>query len=231
MTDDSFLVLSEDEKQACDLGVTAEELAQALSKFNPNPAPGTDGLTLAFYEQFWEKKLTKAFFNCTQEVVSEGKLTYTMGKGIIILIHKSKDLDRDNLSNYRPVTLTDTNYKILTKATAIRLQKVIKTIINEDQAGFVKGRNITLHLRLIDDIKNNLNVTNSSGALIALDFAKAFDTLRKECIIEALQILNFGVNFIKLIATVMQNTDSCVHNGGWLQTGSQQNVVYAKVVH
>ena len=63
------------------------------------------------------------------------------------MIHKSKDLDRDNLSNYRPITLTNTYYKILTKAMAIKLQKVIKTIIDEDLAGFVKGRNIDSHLR------------------------------------------------------------------------------------
>ena len=71
---------------------------------------------------------------------------------------------------------------------AIKLQKVIKTIIDEDLAGFVKGRNIDSHLRWNDDIIKKLSVTNSSGALIALDFAKAFDTLRKGCIIEALQI-------------------------------------------
>ena len=78
------------------------------------------------------------------------------------------------------------------------------------------GRNIASHQRLFDDIINNLNVINSSGALIALDFGKAFDTVRKECLIEAMQIFNFGANFIKLIVTVMQNTENCVHNGGWL---------------
>ena len=53
-------------------------------------------------------------------------LSYSMRKGIITLIHKGNELDRDNLLNYRPITLTNTDYKILTKALAIRFKKVIK---------------------------------------------------------------------------------------------------------
>ncbi|WP_419585360.1 reverse transcriptase domain-containing protein, partial [Thiolapillus sp.] len=126
------------------------------------------------------------------------------------------ELDRDNLSNYRPITLTNTDYKILTKALSIRFQNVIKTIISEDQAGFIKGRNITSHIRLIDDITSHLRKQNAPGALLALDFSKAFDSLRKECIIEALEIFNVGPHFIHLVSTVMNNTESCIHNGGWL---------------
>ena len=91
-------------------------------------------------------------------------------------------MDRNDLGNYRPVTLTNTDYNFFTKALAVRLQKVIKTIISEDQIGFVKGKNIASHLRLFDDLAKFLNKRNRIGALIALDFSKAFDTLSKRCI-------------------------------------------------
>ena len=81
--------------------------------------------------------------------------------------------------NNRPITLTNTGYNIFTKALAVRLQKVIKTLISEDQIGFIKSRNIASHLRLFDDLAKFLNKTSRIGALIALDFSKAFDTLSK----------------------------------------------------
>ena len=127
-------------------------------------------------------------------------------------------MDRNDLGNYRPITLTNTDYKIFTKALAVRLQKVIKTIISEDQTGFVKGRNIASHLRLFNDLAKFLNKTNRIGALIALDFSKAFDTLSKRCIEEALDIFNFGPHFKLLVRTVMKGTQSCVQNGGWLSS-------------
>ena len=127
-------------------------------------------------------------------------------------------MDRNDLGNYRPITLTNTDYKIFTKALAVRLQKVIKTIISEDQIGFVKGRNIASHLRRFDDLAKFLNKTNRIGALIALDFSKAFDTLSKRCIEEALDIFSFGPHFRILVRTVMKGTKSCVQNGGWLSS-------------
>ena len=124
-------------------------------------------------------------------------------KRVIILIHTGKELDRNDLGNYRPVTLTNTDYKIFTKALALRLQSVIRTKLSEDQIGFLKGRNIASHLRLFDDLGTFLNQKNKLGALVALDFSEAFDTLSKKSIEEALDIFNFGPNFIGMVKSVM----------------------------
>ena len=63
-----------------------------------------------------------------------------------------------------------------------------------------------------------LNQTNKPGALIALDFSKAFDTLSEPCISDALEMVKFGPEFKNLAKTVMKNTQSCVHNGGWVSS-------------
>eukprot|EP00745_Piridium_sociabile_P004690 TRINITY_DN128253_c0_g1_i4.p1 TRINITY_DN128253_c0_g1~~TRINITY_DN128253_c0_g1_i4.p1 ORF type:complete len:143 (+),score=10.78 TRINITY_DN128253_c0_g1_i4:15-443(+) len=112
-------------------------------------------------------------------VCPKGRLSHSLRKGVITLIHKDYGLDRNDLANYRPITLTNTDYKIYTKALAIRIQQVTKQIIHDDQIGFIKGRNITSHLRLIDDLTSYLNEKDQTGALIALDFSKAFDTVEK----------------------------------------------------
>ena len=50
--------------------------------------------------------------------------------------------DKRLLKNWRPISLLNVYYKIMTKALAIRLQKVISSIINSDQVGYIKGRYI-----------------------------------------------------------------------------------------
>ena len=65
---------------------------------------------------------------------------------------RGNKLDKNNPVNYRPITLTNTDYTIFTKSLAIRLQRVIKSVINEDQVGLVKGRHIAPHLKLIYDL-------------------------------------------------------------------------------
>ena len=96
------------------------------------------------------------------------------------------------------------------------LQGVIKSIIHGNQNGFIKGRNITSHIRLLDDIMWFAENEQLSGLVISLDYQKAFDTIDKEIIIAALKKLNFGSNFRQYIETILTNTQSSIKNGGWL---------------
>ena len=76
--------------------------------------------------------------NTINEAFASEELTYTQRQGIIILLHKGKDLPRDRLNNWRPVTLTNTDYQIVAKVMARRMVLVVnKLIINKDQVGYL----------------------------------------------------------------------------------------------
>ena len=72
----------------------------------------------------------------------------------ILNLLPKKDKDLRNLANWRPVSLLNTDYKILTKILAIRLQKVIPNVINTDQVGYMSGKNryIGENIRILSDI-------------------------------------------------------------------------------
>ena len=108
------------------------------------------------------------------------------------------------------------DYKIFTKLLAVRLQKIIKTIVHENQSGFIKGRNISSHIRLIVDIICFADKQQLDGLVVYLDYQKAFDTVEKKTIIASLKCFNFGARFTKFIETILKNTQSAVKNGGWL---------------
>ena len=83
--------------------------------------------------------------------------------------------------NLRPISLVNVDYKILTKAIAKRVEKVLPDIINVDQTGYVKGRYIGENIRLIQDVIHFTSQMNEKGIAIFLNFKKAFDMIEWTC--------------------------------------------------
>lgn len=76
-----------------------------------------------------------------------------------------KKKDRREIANYRPITLLNSDYKILTKALALKMARTVPSIIHENQAGFVPGRSITDQIRLTQMIMNYAEVEEKDGAV------------------------------------------------------------------
>ena len=68
-------------------------------------SPGSDGLPVEFYKIFWND-LKQALLDCYLYSFLTNQLTFSQRKGIISLLHKGKGLEKNELSNWRPITLT-----------------------------------------------------------------------------------------------------------------------------
>ena len=90
-------------------------------------------------------------------------------KAIITLVDK-KDQDRTLLSNWRPISLLNAEVKLLSKALAYRIKKVLPSIIHNNQSGYVEGRFIGETIRTIDDIMQYTKSERLGGILAFLDF-------------------------------------------------------------
>ena len=144
-------------------------------------SPGCDGPTTELYKTFRQyiKEILVESFEHSFEV---GHASQTQKRGTITLIHTGKDFPRDNLASWRPVTLLNTDYKILAKALARRLNTVLTKLIAYDQSG-IKGGNVGTIIRTTDDVINYTNSKRLPGLLVAVDFTKAFDTISKKLIL------------------------------------------------
>lgn len=71
--------------------------------------------------------------------------------------------ERNLIKNYRPISLTDTDYKIIAFVFAKRLQNVLSSMINENQTAYVRGRYIGENARLILDIFYYYHAENEDG--------------------------------------------------------------------
>ena len=116
------------------------DIGKALKELPNNKSPGCDGFTTNFYNFFWVD-IKDLLLDSYVYSFEHGLLTQEQRRGILnILPKKGKDLRY--LANWRPVSLLTTDYKILTKAQAMKLQKVIPSIVNSDQVGYIKKRYI-----------------------------------------------------------------------------------------
>ena len=218
--------MSDEQKTSTEGAQTEEELTRALKRTKNGLSPGLDGITTAFIKFFWCKVKDMAL-NSLNGAFTKGETSITQKRGVITLIHKGKQLPRDELNNWCPISLTNSDYKLLAKSIAIRLSSVISSTVNENQVGFLNGRNISTVIRLIDDTINYLDKSERPGLLLALDYKAAFDTISKECTVWAFKRFNFGENFVKWVEVFMKNTENCINYMGWLS----QSIEVSLVIH
>lgn len=209
--------LNQRERDMCDQDITEAELLAAIKVMKNGSSPGSDGIPVEFYKMFWNQIKSPLLDNFKLSF-AKGELSYSQRKGIISQIHKGKGLDREDMNNWRPISLTNVDYKILAKVLAMRLSRVIKTLVSNDQKGFIKGRNISHILREIDDLVENEKNENRDSLLLAIDYRKAFDSVSRNFLCKIFEYFGFGDNFKKWIMILLNKRIACVKNGGHIST-------------
>ncbi|GFS13207.1 reverse transcriptase [Elysia marginata] len=207
--------IKESEQTFCDEELKEDEVLAALNLIKNKSSPGIDGIPTEFYKFFWTK-LKPYLLDSYSHSLQSGQLSYSQRRGMIALLHKSKGLSRDDLGNWRPISLTNTEYKILAKALAVCLGKVISNIVNNDQSGFLKGRNISSTLREIADIIEYESDQMRKSIVLAKDYQKAFDTVSVNFMLETFKRFGFGENNLKWLAILLKGRTGLVKNGGYL---------------
>ena len=213
LNDSNIPQLNPTEKDTCDIFPTIEECKEAVFNMKPNKSPGLDGLTGEFYKCFWDD-ISELFYDALIEIFQSGELSFSQRLSVLTLIHK-KD-DKKLLKNYRPFSLTNTDYKIIAFIFARRLQNIINKIINPNQSAYIRGGYIGSNARLILDIYEYCENFYEDGILLFLDFEKAFDSIEWNFLYKTLSKFNFGKNFIKWVKILYTNPIFHTKNNGWL---------------
>jgi len=206
--------VGEQDKKECDEDIREEEIKRAISELNKKKSPGIDGLGSEFYivlKDFLSSILKEVYV----EVFNKGELNQRMGMGLMSLIYKKKG-EKIDLKNYRPITMLNTDLKILSKILANRLKEVMPSIIKTNQVYGVKGRDIADTTISIKDTIRYINDKNKEGYIISLDFEKAFDRVEHEFLFDILKSFGFGGNFIKWIQILYKGAVTKIKCNGFL---------------
>ena len=180
--------------------ITSEECLKTIKSFTTGKSPGNDGISIDFYKNFWPY-FGKYVLDSFNEAIIKGELSSSLRQAVVTILDKKKD--RTQVKNWRPISLLNNDYKILSKTLATRIIKILPKLIHINQTGRYIGENVRL-------IKGLLQYTKSktiSGVLIAIDFEKGFDSLEWVFMFSVLEKFVFSKNNIS--STVLNNGTTC----------------------
>ena len=170
--------------------ITIEDLKSTLDTCTDS-TPGPDGIPYSVIKEIWHlfgPILCEAwnYSISTKSLPPSHKLSY------LKLIPKA-DKDSKLLKNWRPITLSNCDHKIVTKTYSRRMCEAVEAAIKGRQTAYLKGRLINDNLRgIIASIKTANNEDNIDGLIISLDAKKAFDSVEHKYIEECLT--KFGLS-------------------------------------
>ena len=166
---------------------------------HPEKTSGPDGFTALFYQKFWD--IVKEDLTCmVNEFLFDGTMANGLNDANICLIPKKEK--PNEMSQFRPISLCNVSYKIISKVLCQRLKKLLPDRIFETQSAFVAGRQITNNVLIAQEMLHALR-TNSRGRekrmAIKTDMSKAYDRLEWDFISAVMKNMGFSDTWIEWI--------------------------------
>lgn len=177
--------------------VADEEVKRTVFALPRNKLPGPDGYNAEFLRASWSV-IGAEVIQAVKEFFSSGQILRQWNCTAITLIPKI--VNASKITDFRPISLCNVLYKVISKIIARRLEIVLPEIISPSQSAFVKGRLLIENVLLATELVQNFNQANvSPRGVLKVDMRKAFDSLKWEFILRVLRAARFPEVFIKWI--------------------------------
>ena len=185
--------LGKEDMQNLEEVLKEDEIYKAICEMKPNKTPGNDGLPVEFYQTFW-RIIKDRLIELYEFSLQRGELHQSGRRGVISLLPKG-DKDPTLLKNWRPLTLLNVDYKILAKALATRLKKILPSIIGPQQTGFMEGRQISENISKTVDVIAYANIKRKKLLIMSIDFEKCFDQISYSAIFGSMTYFGIGLKY------------------------------------
>ncbi len=192
---------------------TEDQILALLKGMKKDASPGPDGLNVGFYIAAWPW-IKQDVTEMVHQFYNTGNFQTGMNHTNITLIPKTKN--PTSPADFRPISLCNVSYKIISKSLADQIKFHLPDLISETQQAFIKGRRISNNLVIAQEIVHSfgLNSYKNNSFMLKLDLSKAFDRLEWCFIAEALQRKGFHGNFINLVLSCISTASFLVNING-----------------
>ncbi|CAI6008857.1 unnamed protein product [Closterium sp. NIES-65] len=190
-----------------------EEVKSAFHSMANDKAPGKDGLPNELFELHWDI-LGKHFMQLARNFAATATLPTSTKDAVTILLHKKGG--RDQLENYRPITLLSFTYKVIARVVADRMKKVLHEVISPEQYGFLPGRKLSEAVGLVADVIEAAKNKDRDWYLLLVDFMKAFDSVSRGFLFTVLERMGFPSLFVDWVRGLHKDTRTSLLINGWM---------------
>lgn len=119
-----------------------------------------------------------------------------LNKTFVALVPKRENTE--SITKYKPISLCNTTYKILTKILAKKIKPILSSIISRMQRAFIPQRSTTNNIIIVQEVIHHLSIYKSKIPyfLLKVDMEKAFGGMEWSFIRAALIFFKFTAHFI-----------------------------------
>jgi len=207
-------ILDSADVATCEGEITKDEILTALKQMENNKSPGSDGLTKEFYLTFYNV-ISDVLVKVYNDVYEEGLLSSSQRLSYITLLCKDRN-HSTLMKNYRPISLLNVDYKIISKIMTNRIGKVISILVHPDQTCAIKNRSIFDNAHLLRNVVDYVEQKNLKCCFVSLDQEKAFDRVNYDFMFKVLSAYNFGPSLLRWINILYNDISSCVLVNGFI---------------
>ncbi|KAG7547383.1 F-box domain [Arabidopsis suecica] len=197
---------------ALDSVFSPEEIRQAVFSLPRNKTSGPDGYSAEFFKSCWHI-VGPELVEAVSEFFRSGQLLKQWNATTIILIPKIPNAS--STSDFRPISLCNTVYKVISKLLAGRLQSLLPSVISNAQSAFLPGRLLAENVLLATELVNGYSRKNiGPRGMLKVDLRKAFDSVKWEFITAILKAMHFPDRFINWISQCISTPQFSVSVNG-----------------
>nr|GFA49167.1 RNA-directed DNA polymerase, eukaryota [Tanacetum cinerariifolium] len=177
--------LNSDQASDLERPVSCDEIRQAVWGCGEDKSPGPDGFTFEFFRKFWDL-IGSNFCVAVKWFFDHSSFSRGCNSSFVALIPKNSD--PKFVTDYRPTSLIGCLYKVVTKILALRLLAIISDV----QTAFVPGRQILDGPFIINELLAWCKHYKHQAMVFKVDFAKAYDSVRWDYLMDVLKSFGFG---------------------------------------
>ena len=191
--------------------ISLEEIWDAIVSFINNKSPGPDGITAEFYKIVFSV-IKHDLRRVLNQFLNGHKIPAKSKAGLITLVPKVGPVNE--IENYRPISLLNTDYKIFTKILKARLDPILEKIIHSSQYA-QPGKDIQEMNTVIRDLVVDMERSCTDSFFVSIDFKKAYDSVNHSFLYQVLRQYGFPEAFVNIIRELFRDAGSHILINGY----------------